>query len=293
MSVPKPPFHTAIEELVYEIYQKLSTTSDGLRPQDIDTLAKLNALITDGDLVTTGDLDNMRQSVKGNVPPVADTLEKIYGIIQGLNFITAQDIDTLAELNNILTDANLLKQEDITSAIEAVKGNVPSGGDTLEKLYKLIQGLTNLTAADIDTLAELNAILTDADLVSTSDLANAMSLVEANRWKYLDLGDLFGVSLLDLTGKAIIRFRQTGNILDFNFTGEVVGKHYLFIIERTVNYSFQLKAGRYYLPFGNALYLTDPTTNGTIPAFSRDVISALCLEPGRLVLVPSHNLLPN
>lgn len=304
MSIPKPPFHTTLEELVYQLYLKLDGDMNGLKAEDINTLAKLNSIIIDADVVSMEELQTMlqslTQSVKGNVPPVADNLEKIYSIIQALNFLTRQDIDTLAELNAVINDADLIKSEDLSTAINStvstLKGNVPSNADTLEKLYVLIQGLTFLSADDIDTLAELNAILSDSDLIKQEDLDNAMSTVSPNQWGYTDLGNistLLGAQNIDLTGRAIIKFTQTGNIAAFDFSGEVVGRHYLFIIERAANHSFLINAGRFYLPFGNTIALTDPTTNGSAPAFSRDIITALCIEPGRLVLVPSHNFLPN
>jgi len=304
MSIPKPPFHTTLEELVYQLYLKLDGDMNGLKAEDINTLAKLNSIIIDADVVGMVELQTMlqalAQSVKGNVPPVADNLEKIYSIIQALNFLTRQDIDTLAELNSIINDADLIKSEDLTTAINStvstLKGNVPPNADTLGKLYALIQGLNFLSADDIDTLAELNAILSDADLIKQVDLDNAISMVSPNKWGYADLGNistLLGAEIINLTGQAIIKFTQTGNIAAFDFSGEVVGRHYLFIIERTANHSFLLNAGRFYLPFGHTIVLTDPTTNGSAPAFSRDIITALCIEPGRLVLVPSHNFLPN
>jgi hypothetical protein len=55
MSIPKPPFHTASEELLYNIYLKIQNV-DYLRESDISTLAKLNAILTDADLMKTEDI---------------------------------------------------------------------------------------------------------------------------------------------------------------------------------------------------------------------------------------------
>ncbi len=52
--------------------------------------------------------------------------------------LKAEDINTLAKLNAILTDADLMKAEDILNTINSLKGNVPVAGNTLEKLYALI-----------------------------------------------------------------------------------------------------------------------------------------------------------
>jgi hypothetical protein len=109
---PNPPFRSVTEELLFEILQKLPDMTY-LTRQDIDSLAKLNALILDADLASAGDTQAAIESIKGNVPAVADTLEKLYGIIQGLTFLKAEDVDTLAELNAVLTDADLLRGGDI------------------------------------------------------------------------------------------------------------------------------------------------------------------------------------
>jgi hypothetical protein len=120
MSIPSPPFRSVSEELLYNIYLKVSNgTSVG-------------------------------------------------------NGITANDIDTLAKLNSFLTDAVLMKADDIVSAINALKGNVPTVANSLEKLYNIVQGITYLRREDIDTIAELNAIITDADLVRITDLADVL-----------------------------------------------------------------------------------------------------------------------
>jgi len=138
MSVPKPPFHTASEELLYSIYLKIQNV-DYLRESDISTLAKLNAILTDADLMKMEDVLAAISAVKGNVPDVGNTLEKLFNIIQGLTFLKADDIDTLAELNAILSDADLIKTEDLQSAIATLRGNAPVVADTLEKIYNLLQ----------------------------------------------------------------------------------------------------------------------------------------------------------
>jgi molybdopterin converting factor small subunit len=180
MSTPKPPFHTVTDELLYGIYVKFSTTMNALKREDIDTLAKLNAILTDAKLVKSEELTTVVSSLKGNVPASANTLEKIYNLVQGLNFLTAQDIDTLAELNIILSDADIVKSENVVNALSALKGNVPANADTLEKIYNLVQSLNFLTAQDIDTLAELNAILSDADVLKSTDLTQAIDTLKGN-----------------------------------------------------------------------------------------------------------------
>ncbi|QLH33375.1 MAG: hypothetical protein HWD62_14035 [Cyclobacteriaceae bacterium] len=147
MSIPKPPFHTASEELLYNIYLKLQVMNS-LQESDINTLAKLNAILTDADLMKADDVIQAINAIKGNVPDAGNTLEKLFNIIQGFTYLKAEDIDTLAELNAILTDADIIKTEDLQSSVNAIKGNAPIAGDTLEKLYNLLQPILNAWVQD-------------------------------------------------------------------------------------------------------------------------------------------------
>lgn len=176
MNPPKPPFRSVSEELLYNIYLKVtnSGTGNGITPSDIDTLAKLNSFLTDAVLMKADDIMFAINALKGNVPVVANSLEKLYNIIQGLTYLKREDIDHLAELNAIVQDADLIRTEDLTSAVNGIKGNVPVNGNTLEKLYNLIQGFSFLKREDIDSISELNTLITDGDLVRVEDLANAL-----------------------------------------------------------------------------------------------------------------------
>ncbi len=138
MSVPKPPFHSVSEELLYNIYLKVQDM-DSIKESDINTLAKLNAILIDADLMKAEEIVSAINTLKGNVSEAGNTLEKLFNIIQGINYLKAEDIDTLAELNAILSDADLIKTEDFQNAINILKGNSPLEGNTLEKLYNLIQ----------------------------------------------------------------------------------------------------------------------------------------------------------
>ena len=92
--------------------------------------------------------------------------------------LTRNDINTLAKLNAVLQDSELMSAEEIARSITALKGNVPEVANSLEKLYNIIQGLAYLKRQDIDTLSEINSILLDADLVRTEDLTNALNGLE-------------------------------------------------------------------------------------------------------------------
>lgn len=124
MDVPNPPFRTVSEELLYSIYLKLQGVGNPpLTKADINTLAKLNAILQDADLMSAEQIAGSITALTGNVPEVANSLEKLYNIIQGLTYLKRQDIDTLSEINAILLDANLVRTEDLTNALDGLALN--------------------------------------------------------------------------------------------------------------------------------------------------------------------------
>jgi len=139
MIEPKPPFRSTTEELLYSILQKLPDMTY-LTANDINSIAKLNALILDGDVLTDESIANAIDTIRGKVPEEGNTLGKLYSIIQGLGNLKKEDIDTLAELNEILTDADLVTRSELSSAINTILGDVAEEGNTLAKLYNLLAG---------------------------------------------------------------------------------------------------------------------------------------------------------
>src|SRR5688572_29665662 len=112
MNVPKPPFRTVTEELLYNIYLRLQGgggNMPGLTTDDINSIAKLNAILQDADLMSTAEIQSLLTALKGDAPDVANTLGKLYNIIQGITALRQEDIDTIAELTAILTDADLVR----------------------------------------------------------------------------------------------------------------------------------------------------------------------------------------
>jgi len=139
MSVPKPPFHSTTEELLYSILQKLPDMTY-LTASDINSIAKLNALILDGDLLTDESIASAIDTIRGKVPEEANTLGKLYSIMQGLGNLKSEDIDTLAELNAILSDADVLSLDDFNESMTSLMDGVPVEGNSLRKLFDLIEG---------------------------------------------------------------------------------------------------------------------------------------------------------
>jgi hypothetical protein len=122
MDVPKPPFRTVTEELLYNIYLKLQGGANmpGLNRDDINTLEKLNAILQDSELMSAEQIAGSIAALKGDVPVVANSLGKLYNIIQGITALKREDIDTIEELNTILTNADLVRTEDLAEALAAL-----------------------------------------------------------------------------------------------------------------------------------------------------------------------------
>lgn len=139
INMPNPPFHSVTEELLYSILQKLPAMAS-LTKDDINTIAKLNAIIEDSDIVSDAAITEAINALKGNVPEAGNTLAKLYSIIQGLGNLKREDIDTLAEINAILSDASLATMADLEEVLVGLNGGVPIEGNSLAKLYNLLGG---------------------------------------------------------------------------------------------------------------------------------------------------------
>jgi hypothetical protein len=122
MDVPNPPFRTVSEELLYNIYLKLQGGGNmpGLTKEDINPLAKLNAVLQDAVLMSAEQVVGSIAVLKGDVPDVANSLEKLYNIVRGITALKREDIDTIEELNAILTNADLVRMDDLTEALASL-----------------------------------------------------------------------------------------------------------------------------------------------------------------------------
>lgn len=191
MEVPKPPFYSVTDELLYNIYQKISTPVNALTASDINTLVKLNSLLTDADLVSTDSFVSTINSFKGNVPSTGNTLEKLYNIIQGLNYLSREDIDTLAEINSLLADADLVKTEELSSAINLIESKREfqfyfhgQGGDDDDDCQDrdrlVIRG--KMTALSEEFTSELSGVIYKARLDTSSTWIAHANLASLQSW---------------------------------------------------------------------------------------------------------------
>lgn len=76
-------------------------------------------------------------------------------------------------------------------------------------------------------------------------------------------------------------------------SGGTTGKQYLFVfVQDTSNKTLSFTASKYRFPFGNAVTLTNPTTNGSSPAHSEDIITGI-FRNSRLDIVITPDLINN
>lgn len=111
---------------------------------------------------------------------------------------------------------------------------------------------------------------------------------------YLDLGNLSGSIVIDLSLASKFKFNQVGNITSFSYINEVIGRDYIFEITReTTNYTFSFASGKFRFPIGAAPIMTNPTTNGSSPAKAIDILTGLCITAGRLDIVITPDMINN
>jgi len=167
---------------VKQAIDALAPGGSGLTAADIDTLAELNAILTDATLIDTADsrLSDARTPT-AHAHPATEISDSTAA---GRSMLTAADAAAQRTLLNV-EDGATADQSDVE--IETAYNNqvaVVSQADaeagistdvkrwTPERVKQAIAALADtdaLTAADIDTLAELNAIVTDATLIDTAD----------------------------------------------------------------------------------------------------------------------------
>ncbi|PCJ78381.1 MAG: hypothetical protein COA57_16160, partial [Flavobacteriales bacterium] len=130
------------------------TCTDVLEELELDTLAELNAQLTDATLVTGA------HTTDTNANTICAASQFLEGDGTCTDVLEELELDTLAELNTQLTDATLVTGAHTTNTDAASKcapGQFLEGDDTCTDV---------LEELELDTLAELNTQLTDATLVT-------------------------------------------------------------------------------------------------------------------------------
>lgn len=101
-----------------------------------------------------------------------------------------------------------------------------------------------------------------------------------------------GTVTVDLDSADVFYMNMSGSTT-LSHSGGTSGKQYIFIfIQDTSNKTLTWTASKYRFPFGNAPTLTNPTTNGSSPAHSEDIITGI-FRNGKLDIVITPDLKSN
>ncbi|SDM69305.1 hypothetical protein SAMN05421823_11973 [Catalinimonas alkaloidigena] len=135
-----------------------SKAESDLRKADLE--AQLGELMTQlAGKENSGVAADLVTALKGNVVEAGNTLEKLYALIQGIQTLLTSDDANLDEIQEIVTyiKANQELIQSVTtskenkgvaqSLVDALLAGVPAAGNTLNKLYVLIQGKENVGVA--------------------------------------------------------------------------------------------------------------------------------------------------
>jgi hypothetical protein len=182
---------------------------------------------------------------------------------------------------------------------EATDAEVTAGtgaGGTGARLYvnptKLLTWWATLDAsetvkgrAEIATQAETDTGTDDTRMVTPLKLRNYAAAI-------VDLGNLSGAVIIDLSTGRNFKCAFTGNVTSFTFTSEKLGAvYYLDITRVTTNYTIAFTAAKFRFPLGQAPILTNPATNGVGTAI--DTLVFKCSVTGKLDVVITPDLQPN
>ena len=106
--------------------------------------------------------------------------------------------------------------------------------------------------------------------------------------------NIAGDVVIDLSLGELFILTLTANVTSFSFVNEIVGMDYVLMFKQDTAYkTLTWEVGKFSFPFANAPTLTDPTANGTAPATSKDIVTALCTEAGKLEIVVTPDLQNN
>jgi hypothetical protein len=229
----------------------------------------------------------------------------INGLVQSpLNYSVSGDTVIFADIppNNDLilisyfSDVTSLIAIESSSGLSGTPNTIPkytSTGDNLVSSNLTDNGTNFIISNQFVTLTEqLSVGNKDNDTYMVVD--NTGVIRGVSKYKTPVVQNITGATTIDLSQGDIFILILTANVTNFNYTNEIIGKQYIFVfVKETSNKTLTWQSGKYFFPFGNAPVLTNPTTNGSVPARSEDIVTALCISSGRLHVVLTPDLLPN
>ena len=152
---------TAVQPL--DNISTLTNDSLFLAAADINLLSELNAIVGDATLGDAGDFATAAQGTTADTASQPGHTHLEADITDLQTYLRASDINLLSELNAILTDADLIDTDDSRLS----DARTPVAHTHLEADITDLQNY--LASTDIDTLALINAVITDATLIDTTD----------------------------------------------------------------------------------------------------------------------------
>lgn len=226
--------------------------------------------------------------------------------------------------NNIVQEGLRLKRHMWTENMESAAGigisllfDIKSGGTGYVPVCGIAYSLTNVAednedakyafslakAGEKTTIAELDGTglrylddystdFSPRSLVDKAYVDNALGSAGGTRTVVTQ--DISAAVTIDLSAGDLFILTITANVYSFSFLNETVGKDYIFVFIKTdTNKNLTWTAGKYRFPFGNSPVLTDPTTNGSDPVKSVDIVTGIAAVEGRLDIVFTPNLTEN
>lgn len=123
--------------------------------------------------------------------------------------------------------------------------------------------------------------------VATSGLTDVYTKTQVdaaidNRTFKTVTANISGNVVLDMSLGRCFFLTLTGPVTSFSTTNKVPGTVYYIYFIKTVNHPFSWLINEFEFPFKDPIVLTDPTQNGSSPAYSKDKISAYCSVIGKL-----------
>jgi hypothetical protein len=117
----------------------------------------------------SGDLSTLSTTAKNTL---VAAINELYAAIQGLDYLSAEDIDTLAEINAIITDADLAKASSLTfpkTALVKTGGNDTTGAkDDWNKPFATYAGAAGAIDGFETAAAPYRVVINDGSFTSLS-----------------------------------------------------------------------------------------------------------------------------
>jgi hypothetical protein len=146
---------------------------------------------------------------------------------------------------------------DTADALDTVGKTIPGRDAVKQYIADVLGGVGNLSAEDIDTLAEINAILTDADLVSQADITATMANVTLAN----------GVTAVNWAAGDIQVITISEDKIINSITSPVLGETIVLILDGTFDFEFSTIdatiSGEFNAGEENIVYITCLNVTGT------------------------------